>query len=375
MEERENDVHAQHATDQAHEDPVNPSMQQIYAEIDANANIFASDAGGQQRTYIGAEYGNPLYMIERFVERVLNGEKAFSSEVTARGQMKHLTLAKFFNLINGFLAQHSSTKVYSPHVDLFFDIFVVKHGLVPGDFSRNPDRFVPGRNKKDGELFNQLINEIFSQGTRRAFKRRLYARTDIIERGHASAKEYLDDLYKHYSRLLILRIDFGFRTETPMAPHPVTLQEAQEHLARFMNNRRGKTLYVSLVGYIWRLEYGKEKGYHYHLFFFFDGAKVRKDEYIANEIGADWIKVTDGKGIFYNCNAHKQKYKRVGIGMISHDDQEKRGNLLAVLKYMYKEDQTLREKHVEKTHGWGRGVPPRKMKSIVGRPRRPTLLN
>jgi hypothetical protein len=39
--------------------------------------------------------------------------------------MKHLALAKYFGLINGLLAQHSTTKVYSPHVDLFFDVFVV----------------------------------------------------------------------------------------------------------------------------------------------------------------------------------------------------------------------------------------------------------
>lgn len=370
MEEPKLDMQAKYATEQSHEDPLKATMPQLYAEIDANANIFTSEAGGQQQTYIGTEYGNLLYMIERFVERVIDGERAFSSEVTVRGNMKHLALAKYFGLINGFLAQHSITKIYSPHVDLFFDVFVVKHGLVPGDFSRNPDRFVSAYRKKEGEFFDQLIAEIFSQGTQRAFKRRLYARTDVIDRGLASATEYLDCLYEHYSRILVLRIDFGFRTETPMAPHPVILKEAQEHLARFMNNRRGKTLYASMVGYIWRLEYGKEKGYHYHLFFFFDGAKVRKDEYIANEIGADWIKVTDGKGIFYNCNAHKQKYKRLGIGMISHDDLEKRANLLAVLEYMYKEDQALREKHVEKTHGWGRGIPPRKTKRAVGRPRR-----
>ena len=375
MKELQHDMHATHAMDQSHEDPLNVTTLQLYAEIDANANIFASAADGQQRTYIGTEYGNLLYMIERFVERVLSGEKAFSSEVTARGCMKHLALAKYFNLINSFLALHSTKKVYSPHVDIFFDIFVVKHGLVAGNFSKNPDRFVPAFKKKEGEFFDQLIEEIFTQGTQRVFKRKLYARTDAIERGLASAKEYLDDLYEHYSRILVLRIDFGFRTETPLAPHPVSLQEAQEHLARFMNNRRGKVLYASLVGYIWRLEYGREKGYHYHLFFFLDGAKVRKDEYVASEIGADWIKVTDGKGIFYNCNAHKQKYKRLGIGMVSHDDQEKRRNLLAVLGYMYKEDQTLREKHAEKTHGWGRGVPPRKTKSAVGRPRRSKLLN
>jgi hypothetical protein len=369
------DTQAKHAMDQAHEDALDATMSQLYAEIDANANIFASDADGQQRTYIGIEYGNPLYLIERFVERALNGERAFSSDVTARGCMKHLTLAKYFSHLNGFLARYSSTKVYSPHVELFFDVFVLKHGLVSGDFGKNPDHLFPAYMQREGEFFDQLIQEISRKGSQRAFKRKVYARTEVIEKGLASAKKYLNDLYERYSRLLVLRIDFGFRTETPTAPHPVTLQEAQEHLARFMNNRRGKTLYANMVGYIWRLEYGREKGYHYHLFFFFDGAKVCRDDYIGNKIGSDWIKITDGKGIFYNCNAHKRKYKRLGIGMISHDDLEMRTTLLAVLRYMYKEDQTLREKYVEKTHGWGRGITPRGTKSAAGRPRRANQLN
>jgi hypothetical protein len=56
--------------------------------------------------------------------------------------------------------------------------------------------------------------------------------------------------------------------------------------------------------------------------------------------------------------------------MISHDDEEKRRNLLEVLAYMYKEDQTLREKHADKTHGWGRGTTPSARQNRRGRPRR-----
>ena len=58
--------------------------------------------------------------------------------------------------------------------------------------------------------------------------------------------------------------------------------------------------------------------------------------------------------------------------MIAHDDEEKRRNQLEVLAYLYKEDQTLREKHIEKTHGWGRGAMPSKIASGLGRPRRNT---
>jgi hypothetical protein len=138
---------------------------------------------------------------------------------------------------------------------------------------------------------------------------------------------------------------------------------------RFLNNRRGKALYSNLKGYIWRLEYGKQKGHHFHLFFFFDGSKVHKDEHLANLIGKDWIKVTNGEGGYHNCNANKQNYKHVGIGMISHGDTEKRLILLDVVAYMHKQDQILREKYSDKIHCWGRGEVPTNRRSPAGRPR------
>jgi hypothetical protein len=369
MEENQQDTHGMNSNIHELGDTLKPTTYQIYKAIDWDSNIFTTDVDGKMTTCIGIEYGNLLYKIEEFVEAIIKGEKAFSTELNKRGCMKHLALAKYFDMVDAFLALHSANKAYSLHVELFFATFVIKHGLTHGDLGRNPDAYSPQFKKKQGEVFNQLIGEISAMASQRAFKRKLYARAEAISRGRTSGKEYIDALYARYARLLVLRIDFGFRTETPLLPHPVSLQEAQEHLARFFNNKRGKKLYASLKGYIWRLEYGKEKGYHFHLFFFFDGSRVHKDEFLASEIGNDWIKVTEGKGIFHNCNAHKQKYKRLGIGMISHDDEEKRRNLLDVLAYLYKQNQILREKYADKTHGWGRGTKPSARQRAIGRPR------
>ena len=41
-------------------------------------------------------------------------------------------------------------------------------------------------------------------------------------------------------------------------------------------------------------------------------------------IGEHWKNsVTEGRGRFYNCNANKQRYKNVGIGMISYDQSDR----------------------------------------------------
>jgi hypothetical protein len=50
-----------------------------------------------------------------------------------------------------------------------------------------------------------------------------------------------------------------------------------------------------------------------------------------------------GRGGYWNCNAEKSRYKRLGIGMIEHDDQQKREVLLRdVISYLAKTDQQLR---------------------------------
>jgi hypothetical protein len=133
------------------------------------------------------------------------------------------------------------------------------------------------------------------------------------------------------------------------------------------------------VGYIVKLEYGVNRGFHFHLVVFMDGQHVQQDGYIASELGRHWKEtVTKGQGIFFNCNAKAfedgmYEYKRVGIGMINHDDVNKRHILVHdVIAYLCKKEQS-----VKTSSGKGRvftmGVLP-KQKSAAGRPRKSTNL-
>ena len=356
--------------DEMDEDCSNPNAYQIYREIDENSNIFDIESEGGNITHIGGDFGNLIYEIEKLMQQIREGKYAFLDNRDSKGKMKPSALAGYLPLMNALLKPHSLSKIYSPSVALFFDICIIKYGLMPGDFCGNPNAYSPVFKMNQGEFFNKLIGEFNVAMLQREFKRKVYARKEAIERGRKSGEEYIGALFEKCARLLVIRVDFGFHSAKPLLSHTTTLNEAQKYFSRFLNNKRGKKLYANVVGYIWRLEYGKEKGYHYHLIFFFDGSKAHKDEYLASKIGEDWIRVTDGKGIYHNCNAHKQKYKRLGIGMISHDDREKRQNLLNVLAYMHKQEQTLREKHLSKTHCWGRGTLPKARRNGAGRPRR-----
>jgi hypothetical protein len=127
-----------------------------------------------------------------------------------------------------------------------------------------------------------------------------------------------------------------------------------------------------MVGYCWKLEYGGEKGFHYHMIFFYDGSKVQQDTNIARMIGEYWMNViTQGKGLYYNCNADKGKYERCGIGTINHYDTELIENLKLAAQYLAKPDDYLRDNasNIEVDRTFGRGVMREKTENR-GRPRK-----
>ncbi len=183
-----------------------------------------------------------------------------------------------------------------------------------------------------------------------------------------SVTQYINDLHDVHSKLLVVRVDLGYRKE-----HSQTLElsDIKRDVKRMLDNRRNNSIFKHQVGYICKFEDTPEKGIHAHTLFLFDGQQVQKDSYRADAVGEYWTEqITEGKGVFHNCNRDKDKYQRCGIGMIKHSDVEKRQNLLDhVVPYLLKTDQSIegirqsgREKSITK------GIVPN-VKRSSGRPR------
>lgn len=120
---------------------------------------------------------------------------------------------------------------------------------------------------------------------------------------------------------------------------------------------------------LWSLEYGSERGFHYHVFLFFDGSKVRDDVYLAWEIGQYWESLTKSCGSYWNCNQHKDEYSQCGIGEVHFSDVEKIQYLKQAAAYLVKVDHYVRILTPDNGRTFGRGeiLPPRT--DINGRPR------
>lgn len=161
------------------------------------------------------------------------------------------------------------------------------------------------------------------------------------QRNTVNVGQYIDRLFLHHSRLLVLRVDLAYGQD-----ECVTFDELESDLYRLQNNARHNTLFDEMLGYVFKIEYGMEKKLHVHALFFFNGHKHKCDVYLAQQIGNYWNTViTLGRGCYWNCNQGKGTYKHLGIGDIHFSDAVKRDNLMIAVEYLCKKHQQLIKPH------------------------------
>lgn len=192
------------------------------------------------------------------------------------------------------------------------------------------------------------------------------ANTTRVDKRIESNKLYLDSLQEQYSKLNVIRVDLAY---TNLHSDDMTLERANKDLNRLLSNRRSKpSIFEHNVGYVCKREYTKDKGVHIHAFFMFDGQKVQKSAFKADQIGTYWKEdITKEKGSYHSC--HRTKYKNNGIGMLEHKDAEKRENLDKAIAYIAKDEQSIESiSNNKKDRAFTRGTII-KSKGNIGRPR------
>ncbi|HEY8159113.1 MAG TPA: inovirus-type Gp2 protein [Methylobacter sp.] len=228
--------------------------------------------------------------------------------------------------------------------------------------------------KQTVDTLNEFIQGIRHEAASKAFKNRLDNYMRPIRKNYGELKDYIDNLFERYSRLLVLRVDLSYEKDNYL----MTEVEIEDRFAQaiadrehFFRNTRSNKLFEHMVGYAWKLEYGLKKGFHYHLLFFYDGSKVRQDVPLAQQIGEYWRDIIlKGKGNYYNCNAEKDGYLTLGIGMINHYDVKLRENLQQkAAAYLVKPDIYAKIiSKIENRRTFGKGVKKTKT-NTQGRPR------
>lgn len=307
-----------------------------------------------------------------------------------------------------------NNKEYTPHINAYFRWL---NNLKDLDLDNIFTNFILAKSenaiKNEDLMLEALVNELNSELTKSDFKKAIKA----YYRTNRSLKKYVDDLLEYKANQLLIRLDLGFNKEysdkskdieyeklfhpepnlvtddnSSNGSEPTSILLHQKRLAlentlleadlKSIKDYRAKFFRVikrkyNVVGFIWKLEYGGEKSFHYHCLIMLDGDRHREDITIAKDMGEIWKQITNdestkiSKGIYWNCNADKNRYHHLAIGHLNASDETMKHNLFTyVLPYLAKTDYYLKvAKSKDRTIGMG--LDKEKVKS--GRPRKENI--
>ncbi|MGJ0485190.1 MAG: YagK/YfjJ domain-containing protein [Methylomicrobium sp.] len=210
--------------------------------------------------------------------------------------------------------------------------------------------------------FNGLLNQIRREAESPEFIAGLENYLAQSEKNYHSCLEYFDYLFKLHARLAVLRLDFSYAKdcENPYLTENELYEkhwQIKKDLERLCNNMRANKRFEDIVGHVWKLEFTKNTGFHIHTIFFGDASKIREDVTLGRMIGEYWRQtITRGRGRYYNCNAHPERYKELGIGIVNADDILLRKGLEKAAAYLFKPDMYARIEVPNKGRSFGRGV-------------------
>ena len=156
-----------------------------------------------------------------------------------------------------------------------------------------------------------------------------------------SFHDYLDKIFTHHYKVLVIRVDLGYRKVCMPQVNIKCFYHQIKELCKFMKDKNG--IFNGLVGYGLALEQGRNRGYHAHLMLIYNGSKRQKDWYLADEVIKLWERITSsmGSGLNINSGESKAQYARkglLGIGMIERRDQQAVRNAQRVWEYLVRSE-------------------------------------
>ena len=189
------------------------------------------------------------------------------------------------------------------------------------------------------DAINNALGAFLSASNSQSHRKRLNNLQRVEKRNQRSIATYINSLFAQHAKLLFIRLDIGYRE---VHYHRLTADNITHDLRHYLSviPRRFK----HLVGYIWKIEYGIDRRFHFHLTFIFNGAEHQQDISLGKTLGEQWEAVTDGQGNYYNCNSRRVQYQEWGtdgIGMVHYADTDKQALLLNALGYLTKPDEQI----------------------------------
>lgn len=220
--------------------------------------------------------------------------------------------------------------------------------------------------------------------TSASIRKQLSNRASNRRRSKERCVQLVETLLQIHSRILVVRVDLGLIRD------PAKLQERaifpnfaqaehdsqfmQESFIRFYDASKHNQLKHAL-GYILRIEHTPTKGFHGHLYYFFNANDHREDITWGQYIAEKWKVATNNLGTAFICNMKKNEYRYRALGILEYTDQEMLENLKATFDYICKNDQYFAFTNGEQIRSFRTSQIPKVPDTKLGRPRKFEQLN
>ncbi|MDO7508912.1 inovirus-type Gp2 protein [Acinetobacter baumannii] len=217
-----------------------------------------------------------------------------------------------------------------------------------------------------------------------SIRKQLSNRASNRRRSKKRCVQLVEALLNIHSRILVVRVDLGLIRDpaklqqlaiSPNFAQPEHDSELmQESLNRFYETSKHNQLKHAL-GYILRIEHTPTKGFHCHLYYFFNANDHREDITWGQYIAEKWKVATNNLGTAYICNMKKDEYRYRALGTLEYTDHEMLKNLKATFDYICKNDQYFAFTNGEQIRSFRTSQIPKVPDTKLGRPRKFEQLN
>lgn len=228
---------------------------------------------------------------------------------------------------------------YSPMLQGYFNLMSINRSLHLHNSRAGLDRSLFCSRTDFMDFCDDLLDE---------HKRFINRHKRQRRRNFETLKDNFEGLLDQHCKLLLVRVDVSYLSH---ANKDIRHFDADLTTFRRLIHLR-QDCFEHVLDYSWAIEQGRNKGYHCHFLFLYNGSKHMRDAYYAKEVGEAWRDITHDDGCYFSCNRkrHKDSYRRqgtLGIGMIHRSCKDEVKNALNAIKYLAraeKKDQHLRER-------------------------------
>ncbi|MEA9978579.1 MULTISPECIES: YagK/YfjJ domain-containing protein [unclassified Pseudomonas] len=261
----------------------------------------------------------------------------------------------------------------SPYIDKFYECRqAFPYGICSDSLMVDEDESL--------RQMNAFAMGVYEAITSKEFKKAERDHARAANKLYVSFESYIDDLIGVCARLLVVRIDLSYKrfelevdefdcvyNKTDEQKNSDCVFKHRDQLLKILSKSNSP---YAMVGYAWKLEYGKRRGFHYHFMLFLDGSKVMRHIAIGKAIGEMWAnEITGGLGSYWNCTGKELYYKTCGVGEIDHYDTAKILAVKDAAAYLVKIDRWIAVCLPRGKRCFGKGVVKKVEGKKPGRPR------